>query len=135
MNTIIIASRALQRIFLFVLFAVCLGFSQSVSAHFKLNLNIRVLHVEHLADGLNVYLRLPMPYLVANLVGPENTDGVREPAPFTTNAMVDDELMHYLDSDSLLADALPLGQLAADGHIISVNGCLLYTSPSPRDRG
>ena len=122
MSSIITVSRALRRIFLFVVIVAGLAFSQFASAHFKLNLNIRILHVEHHADGLNLYLRLPMPYLVANLLGPENADGVREPAPFTTNAMVDDELMHYLDSNSLLADALPLGQLAADGHIISVKG-------------
>ena len=120
--------RALLPYVISFVFAIGISFSQSVSAHFKLNLNIRVLHVEHVSDGLNLYLRLPMPYLVANLVGPENADGVREPAPFTTNTMLDDELMHYLDSDAVGADALPLGQLAADGHIISVKGRSLEPS-------
>ena len=43
--------------------------STSASAHFNLNLNLRIFHVEHLADGLRIYQRLPMPYLVANLLG------------------------------------------------------------------
>ena len=38
-------------------------------AHFLLNINIRTVHVEHLDDGLRVYLRLPMPYLVADRIG------------------------------------------------------------------
>jgi hypothetical protein len=45
-------------------------------AHFLLNLNVRILHVEHLADGLSVYLRTPMPYLVAGQVGPIGANGI-----------------------------------------------------------
>lgn len=94
----------------------------TVSAHFKLNLNIRIIHVEHLPDGLDVYLRLPMPYLVANLVGPEKADGSREPAPFTTNALVNGELMHFVDSLAVDSDSASLGQLAADGHRLLYDG-------------
>ena len=54
------------------LFLLCVS---TVSAHFKLNLNVRIMHVEHLADGLNIYLRLPMPYLVAHLLGDITDDG------------------------------------------------------------
>ena len=56
----------------------------TASAHFKLNLNVRILHVEHLADGLNVYMRLPMPYLVAHLLGEIDEDGLPAPAPYTS---------------------------------------------------
>lgn len=63
-----------------------------------------------------MYLRLPMPYLVAKLTGQEQNDGTRVPAPFTTNAMVDGQLMHYVDYDAVFADPLQLGKLAADGH-------------------
>ena len=38
-------------------------------AHFLLNLNVRIIHVEHVNDGLRVYVRLPMPYLVADKLG------------------------------------------------------------------
>jgi hypothetical protein len=40
-------------------FQLCLFFALSLlcvataSSHFKLNLNVRILHVEHLSDGLN----------------------------------------------------------------------------------
>ena len=95
---------------------------QNVSAHFKLNLNIRIVHVEHVPNGLNVYMRLPMPYLVANLLGPEKSDGSRDPAPFTINGLLDGELMHYVDNLAVGADPLPLGQLAADGHTLSYKG-------------
>ena len=78
-------------------------------AHFLLNLNVRILHVEHLDDGLRVYLRLPMPYLVADRLGPVAANGLPEPAPYTTNRMEDGQLVHYLDADALKADPLGLG--------------------------
>lgn len=95
------------------------------SAHFKLNLNIRIIHVEHVPEGVDVYLRLPMPYLVANLLGPEKADGSRDPAPFTTNGQVDGELMHYVNNAAVESDPLPLGQLAADGHKLTHEGVTL----------
>ena len=58
-----------------------LGVAAPATAHFLLNLNVRILHVEHLAEGLRVYLRTPMPYLVADRVGPVGADGLPEPAP------------------------------------------------------
>ena len=91
----------------------------AASAHFKLNLNIRIIHVAHQDDGLAVYMRLPMPYLVADLAGEVLDDGSREPAPYTTNALVDGEWMHYVDFDAVAQDALGLGQLAASGHTIT----------------
>lgn len=93
--------------------------SQTAAAHFKLNLNIRVIHIDHQTDGLMVYFRVPMPYLVASHLGPERADGSRAPAPYTSNAEVDGELMHYVDEATLLKDASGLGQLAADGHTFS----------------
>ncbi|RKZ66965.1 MAG: hypothetical protein DRQ48_10315, partial [Gammaproteobacteria bacterium] len=71
-------SRAIFQYFLIItLSLLCIT---TASAHFKLNLNVRILHVEHLADGLNVYMRLPMPYLVAHLLGEVNEDGLPSPA-------------------------------------------------------
>ncbi len=95
------------------------------NAHFKLNLNIRILHVEHHSEGLDVYLRLPTPYLLANLLGPEQADGTREAAPYSRNATVDGELVHYLDLQALQADPIGLGQLAAAGHVVNVRGSRL----------
>ena len=92
------------------------------SAHFLLNLNVRVLHVVHLADGMRVYLRTPMPYLVAGEVGPEGADGLPEPAPFTTNRLEDGRVVHYVDPVALSQDPLGLGRLALDGMVVRMEG-------------
>ncbi len=102
-----------------LLLTVALVVSSASVAHFKLNLNIRIIHVAHQADGLAVYMRLPMPYLVADLAGEERDDGSREPAPFTTNALIDGEWMHYVDYEAIERNALGLGELAASGHAIT----------------
>lgn len=96
--------------------------SGSARAHFLLNINIRIIHVEHLEDGLRVYLRLPMPYLVADRLGPVGPDGLPEPAPYTTNRLENERLVHYLDAAALRAEPRGLGQLVADGHRIAVDG-------------
>ena len=84
--------------------------------HFLLNVNVRLIHVEHLDDGLRVYLRLPMPYLVADKLGPVTANDLPEPAPYTTNAMEEGRLVHFLDAEALRASPLGLGRLVADGH-------------------
>jgi len=76
-------------------------FAQNALAHFKLNLNVRLIHVEHHADGLNIYMRLPMPYLVADLLGEINENGLPTPAPYTTNTIQNDILVHYVDLHAL----------------------------------
>lgn len=101
--------------------------ASSANAHFKLNLNIRIIHIEHVPEGLDVYMRLPMPYLVANLLGPEKPDGSRDPAPFTSNGLLDGELMHYVDYSAIEATPLALGQLAADGHTLLYEGNALVS--------
>ncbi len=92
------------------------------SAHFLLNLNVRILHVEHLADGLRVYLRTPMPYLVADRVGPVGANGLPEPAPYTSNRMEDGRLVHYLEPSALRSDPDGLGRLAAEGFQLRRDG-------------
>ena len=94
----------------------------TASAHFLLNLNVRVLHVEHLADGLRVYLRTPMPYLVADRIGPVGADGLPEPAPYTTNRLEDGKVVHHIDPHALRGDPMGLGRLAAVGFQIRTDG-------------
>jgi hypothetical protein len=110
------ASRA---IFFIVL---CLLFATSASAHFKLNLNVRILHVEHLSDGLNVYMRLPMPYLVAQLLGKLDENGLPSPAPYTNNKLEDGKLVHYVDVEQLKHSTDGLALLAMQGLDLSVDG-------------
>ena len=98
-----------------VVICFLLGIATLAQAHFKLNLNVRILHVEHLADGLLVYLRTPMPYLVADRMGPLRSNGLPEPAPYTTNALEDNQLVHFLDPEQLRHDPGGLGAFAGQG--------------------
>ena len=98
-----------------VIALVGLCFAAGALAHFNLNLNVRIIHVEHVGDGLNVYLRTPMPYLVADKTGPVGADGLPKPAPFTTNRSEDDRVVHLVDAGALRADPFGLGRIAADG--------------------
>ena len=95
---------------------IVLATVSAAHAHFQLNLNVRILHVQHLSDGLRVYLRLPMPYLVADRLGAVGPDGRPAPAPYTSNRFESGKLVHYLDAEALLREPDGLGRLAAEGH-------------------
>lgn len=112
-------SRIVFPLFLFLLLSLLCA-TQS-SAHFKLNLNVRVLHVEHLSDGLNVYMRLPMPYLVAHLLGEIDENGLPLPAPYTSNRLEDGKLVHYVDVEQLKHSTDALALLAMQGLDLSVD--------------
>ncbi len=102
--------------------ALTLGFVNSAEGHFKLNVNIRVVHVEHRDDGLRILMRLPMALVVAGLLGPERDDGSRTPAPYSINEIEDGVLMHRLDVDALRRDPLGLGRLVAESHNFIADG-------------
>lgn len=104
----------MKRLLIFAFALLSLTFSGSAWAHFKLNLNVRIFHVVHSEDGLDVYLRTPMAYLVAGKLGPVGADGLPSPAPFTTNRLEDGVLMHVVDPGAMLADPLGLGRMAAE---------------------
>ncbi|MDJ0957663.1 MAG: HupE/UreJ family protein [Arenicellales bacterium] len=108
-----------------ILCLTLLAVTATAHAHFLLNLNVRILHVEHLVDGLQVFLRTPMPYLVADRVGSVGSNGLPQPAPYTTNAIEDGKLVHYLDFDQLRRNPEGLGSFAGDGFQFVVDGELL----------
>lgn len=101
---------------------VLVGMANPAHAHFQLNSNTRIVHVEHVKNGLKVFLHLPMPYLVANLIGPVGENGLPQPAPFTTSTLEDGVPAYYLDGAALQLDPLGLGRLAAQGHRFVSNG-------------
>ena len=107
--------------------ALTLGFVAPAKGHFKLNVNIRVVHVEHRDDGLRILMRLPMALVVAGLLGPEREDGSRKPAPYTINETEDGVLMHRLDVAALRRDPIGLGRLVAEAHDFIANGKWLDT--------
>ena len=95
----------------------------AASAHFLLNLNVRILHVEHTAEGANLYMRLPLPYLLADKVGETIApDTLPSPAPYTRNAFREGQLVHYVDFQQVTTAPLGLGEMAAQAtHIASTD--------------
>ena len=116
------STREIRRSLLLALVPLMCLVAAPAGAHFLLNLNVRILHVEHLGDGLRVYLRTPMPYLVADRIGPVGADGLPEPAPYTTNRMQDGKVVHFIDPRALANDPEGLGRLAAEGFQLMTDG-------------
>lgn len=114
------ASRIIVHLVLFVVLSLFVA--ASATAHFKLNLNVRILHVDHRSDGLNVYMRLPMPYLVAHLLGETDENGLPAPAPYTRHNIEDGKLVHYVDVIQLKNSTDALALLALQGLDLSVDG-------------
>ncbi len=110
--------RYLSKVIAVLLFASF--FASSALAHFKLNLNVRVIHVEHRSDGLEIYMRLPMPYLVADLLGEVDSNGLPNPAPYTTNRMEEGKLAHYVDVKAINNSLDEMKRLIENGVNISV---------------
>lgn len=108
-----------------IVIAGMLGITALANAHFNLNMNVRIFHVEHTDKGLRVYLRTPMPYLVADKIGPPGADGLPKAAPFTTNRMEEDGVMHLVDEAALRADPLGLGRIAADSLRLETGSAVL----------
>lgn len=92
----------------------------AASAHFLLNVNIRIFHVVHEPDRIRLLARLPLPWLVADKLGPETAAGTRAPAPYTTNRIEDGALVHYLDADALRRSPEGLAGILADRLVLEV---------------
>ena len=105
--------------------AVLAAFSATASAHFLLNVNIRVFHVVHERDRIRLLVRLPMPYLVADKLGAEAADGTRVPAPFTTNRFEDGTLVHYLDAETFRSAPEGLGAILSQGLVLEAGAAVL----------
>ena len=97
------------------------GVLSPARAHFLLNVNIRIIHLVHEAEQTKLLIRLPMAYLVADKLGDEQADGTRVPAPYTTNAIEDGQLVHYLDATALRQDPAGLARILAEGHAFSID--------------
>ncbi len=111
-----------NRVLFFVLTACLLAAASASVGHFLLNLNVRVFHVEHVSDGMQVHIRTPMPYLVADKIGDLRDDGLPAAAPFTTNALEDGQVVHFVDFSQIKADPLGLGMITEAGTVIEIDG-------------
>jgi hypothetical protein len=117
-------SGALARVLIAAVIVLAIP-TPTVQAHFMLTSNIRVIHVEHREDGLRLYIRLPMPLIVADLAGPSRADGAAKPAPYTLDRIEDGQLTHYLDVGALRRDPTGLGKLVVERHALVADGRLL----------
>ena len=105
--------------------AVLASFAGAASAHFLLNVNIRVFHVVHEPERIRLLVRMPMPYLVADKLGPESTEGTPAPAPYTTNRIENGGLVHYLDATAFRSAPEGLAEFLADGLVLEAGGVSL----------
>ncbi len=96
-----------------------------VGAHFLLNLNVRIFHVDHVQSGLIVHMRTPMPYLVADKLGATGDADLPDPAPFTSNAREGGQLVHFVDRSQIAGNPLGIGRIAEDGLLLMRNGSRL----------
>ncbi|MEP2030374.1 MAG: hypothetical protein ABJI96_16890 [Paracoccaceae bacterium] len=115
-------SSSLKRSLSFLFTLSLLVFWAAASAHFLLNLNVRVFRIEHTNEGLRVYARMLMQYLVADKIGDPGEDGLPTPAPFTTNAIENDAIVHYLDKSRFTDNPLGLGVIAEAGIHLAIDG-------------
>ncbi len=116
---------ALSLLVVVLILAALAWISAPAAAHFLLNVNIRVVHVVHEQGRMRLLVRLPMPYLVADKLGPENAEGVRAPAPYTTNRIEDGEPVHYLDAEALRRAPGGLARILADSLVLEAAGSTL----------
>ncbi len=91
-------------------------------AHFNLDIKIRTFHVVHTNSGMDVYVRMPTPYFLAELFI-DSTDPERAiPAPFTYNESEGGVVLHNLDLDKVRTDPFGFAAIAARGLEFSVEG-------------
>lgn len=103
------------RLLLVLLFAIISGFASSAAfAHFNLNQNVRIFHIDQGNGHIDLYLRLPTPYLLADKLGAISENGLPSPAPYTKNELEDGVLVHYLDLDALQRDPEGLAAIAVE---------------------
>lgn len=110
---------------LLLIAAIALLASAACYAHFNLNANIRIFHVVHTNEGLELYLRTPTSYFLAELVEVQQ-DGTQTAAPFTYNNVQDEVLLHYLDLKQIRQDTPGFADLAVSGlKIASIEQALI----------
>ena len=101
---------------------VILPVSPPAWAHFLLNVNLRTIHVEALDDGFRVFIRLPMPLVVAT---PEHARNPEDPfvvMPYTQNRVVNGRVWAFVDAAKVQANPMGLGRLVAGGHSLVAGG-------------
>jgi hypothetical protein len=100
---------------------VCLSAVGS-EAHFRLGTSLRIVHVERLATGLRIYIRMPTPLVYAKLLTGSEASDNDALIPFVRSGEEDGVLVHRIDVKALVRDPRGFGQLVAGGFRLSVDG-------------
>ncbi|MEM9257832.1 MAG: HupE/UreJ family protein, partial [Pseudomonadota bacterium] len=107
----------------FLVLATWLLIAPRAPAHFDVSLqaSLVVCHVDHREDGIHVMIRLPMPYLIEDKLGAIQDDGLPIAAPFTSNALEGDRIVHFVDRDAFTENPLGLGKILENAIGLKLN--------------
>jgi hypothetical protein len=108
----------LQLLWACVLFFV----AAAAHAHFPSGYDLRAAHFERAVDGLHAYLRLTLPLVVANGLGPKDATGFHAPPPFVVRRIESAHAFYYPDAERIRREPRALARLVADGHRLEVAG-------------
>ncbi len=86
------------------------------NAHCPAGYAVRAAHFERVPGGLNAYLRLTLPLVVANGVGPRDGSGFHTRPPFVVRRIDSAHASYYPDVARMRAEPLAIGKLIAQGH-------------------
>jgi hypothetical protein len=90
----------------------------AVRAHFDLESNLRIVHVVHVAGGLEVLIRLPAPYVVARAT-PNDPDRIdTELAPFVVIDEAEGRTLHRFVAGAGADAADIVAGIVAEGHAV-----------------
>jgi hypothetical protein len=101
---------------------VFLFLAAPATAHFRLNTNLRIFHIERLESGVRIYLRLPTPLVYARELAAAGAPDQAIEAPYITSAEEAGVLVHRIDVTALEADPIGYGQLVAQGYRVVISG-------------
>jgi hypothetical protein len=114
---------------LFLVLLILVLFTPSLSlAHFNLNTNIRIIHLEQKANGILVSMRLPAPLVFSEYVAIDDSQDSME-IPFVESLREEGEWNHYLNIFDLSKDDERFAKFIAAGYSLQLNGKSLSAQP------
>jgi len=101
-----------------LLVLICLLFSFPAAAHFQLNINIRIFHIEPLSDGIRLSIRFPAALAFSEFSGStENTI-----IPYLISRPEGDKIEHILDQRNIETDLTEFKQFLVNGYGLVIDG-------------
>ena len=108
-----------------LLWAVCV----SAWSHFPSGYDLRVAHFARADGGLHLYLRLTMPLVVADAIGPVDSTGFATAPPFTVRRIESSHAFYFPDIERLRREPAMFSKLVSDAHLLRVDGHILSAKP------